>query len=68
VLRERYAEITAMDRAIGMLRKHLAATGLRDNTLLFLLRRQRHVADAALGFPHRGVKGQVYEGGTLVPG
>jgi arylsulfatase A-like enzyme len=35
VLRERYAEITAMDRAIGKLRKHLAAQQLRDNTLLF---------------------------------
>lgn len=68
VLRERYAEITAMDRAIGMLRKHLAATGLRDNTLLFYCGDNGTSADGALGFPHRGVKGQIYEGGTLVPG
>lgn len=68
VLRERYAEITAMDRAIGMLRKHLAAQGLRQNTLLFYCGDNGTSADAALGFPHRGVKGQVYEGGTLVPG
>lgn len=68
VLRERYAEITAMDRAIGTLRKHLAAKGLRDNTLLFYCGDNGTSADGALGAPHRGVKGQVYEGGTLVPG
>jgi arylsulfatase A-like enzyme len=68
VLRERYAEITAMDRAIGRLRKHLAAEGLRQDTLLFYCGDNGTSADAALGVPHRGVKGQVYEGGTLVPG
>ena len=68
VLRERYAEITAMDRAIGVLRKHLAAQGLRQNTLLFYCGDNGTSADSALGIPHRGVKGQVYEGGTLVPG
>lgn len=68
VLRERYAEITAMDRAIGMLRKHLAAQGLKQDTLLFYCGDNGTSADAALGVPHRGVKGQVYEGGILVPG
>jgi len=68
VLRERYAEITAMDRAIGTLRKHLATRGLRDHTLLFYCGDNGTSGDAALGFPHRGAKGQVYEGGTLVPG
>ncbi|SKA96886.1 Arylsulfatase A [Prosthecobacter debontii] len=68
VLRERYAEITAMDRAIGQLRKHLAQTGLREDTLLFYCGDNGTSADSALGEPHRGVKGQVYEGGTLVPG
>ena len=68
VLRERYAEITAMDRAIGMLRKHLAETGLRDNTLLFYCGDNGTSPESALGFPHRGVKGEIYEGGTLVPG
>jgi arylsulfatase A-like enzyme len=68
VLRERYAEITAMDRAIGRLRKHLAEQGLRKDTLLFYCGDNGTSADAALGVPHRGVKGQVYEGGTLVPG
>ena len=68
VLRERYAEITAMDRAIGMLRKHLAEPGLRENTLLFYCGDNGTSPESALGSPHRGVKGQVYEGGTLVPG
>ncbi len=68
VLRERYAEITAMDRAIGKLRKHLAAEDLRENTLLFYCGDNGTSADSALGVPHRGVKGQVYEGGILVPG
>jgi arylsulfatase A-like enzyme len=68
VLRERYAEITAMDRAIGTLRKHLADAGLRQDTLVFYCGDNGTSPDAALGFPHRGAKGQVYEGGTLVPG
>ncbi len=68
VLRERYAEITAIDRAIGTLRKQLAARGLREETLLFYCGDNGTSPDAALGFPHRGMKGQVYEGGTLVPG
>jgi arylsulfatase A-like enzyme len=68
VLRERYAEITAMDRAIGTLRKHLATSGLRDNTLLFYCGDNGTSPDASLVLPHRGVKGQVYEGGVLVPG
>jgi arylsulfatase A-like enzyme len=68
VLRERYAEITAMDRAIGMLRTHLAENGLRQNTLLFYCGDNGTSGDSALGEPHRGVKGQVYEGGVLVPG
>lgn len=68
VLRERYAEITAMDRAIGMLRDHLSATGVRDDTLLFYCGDNGTSADGSLVSPHRGVKGQVYDGGTLVPG
>ena len=68
VLRERYAEITAMDRAIGTLRKHLAAQGLRQDTLLFYCGDNGTSPDATLASPHRGTKGQVYEGGILVPG
>ena len=68
VLRERYAEITAMDRSIGTLRKHLAKAGLRDNTLLFYCGDNGTSADGSLVTPHRCVKGQVYDGGILVPG
>jgi arylsulfatase A-like enzyme len=68
VLRERYAEITAMDRAIGMLRHYLVAEQLRENTLLFYCGDNGTSADGALGFPHRGVKSEMYEGGILVPG
>ena len=68
VLRERYAEITAMDRAIGTLRDHLAATGLKQNTLLFYCGDNGTSPETALGEPHRGVKNTVYEGGLLVPG
>jgi arylsulfatase A-like enzyme len=68
VLRERYAEITAMDRAIGMLRRHLSESGLRDNTLLFYCGDNGTSPDASLGRPHRGTKATVYEGGILVPG
>lgn len=68
VLRERYAEITAMDRAIGQLRNHLAEQGLRRDTLLFYCGDNGTSRDASLASPHRGVKGEVYEGGVLVPG
>ncbi len=67
VLRERYAEITAMDRAIGILRDHLSVRSMRDNTLLFYCGDNGTSADGSLVTPHRGVKGQVYDGGTLVP-
>lgn len=68
VLRERYAEITAMDRSIGNLRQFLADNDLRDNTLLFYCGDNGTSADGALASPHRGVKSEVYEGGILVPG
>ena len=35
VLRERYAEITAMDRAIGSLRDYLKTQDLREDTLVW---------------------------------
>lgn len=68
VLRERYAEITAMDRAIGVLREHLAASGLRENTLLFYCGDNGTSPDGFLDSPHRGMKADFYEGGTRVPG
>ena len=68
VLRERYAEITAMDRAIGVLRKHLAGSGLRENTLLFYCGDNGTSPDGFRESPHRGMKADFYEGGTRVPG
>ncbi|MDZ7617547.1 MAG: sulfatase-like hydrolase/transferase [Patescibacteria group bacterium] len=68
VLRERYAEITAMDRAIGILRKHLAKEGLRENTLVFYCGDNGTSTCGLLCSPHRGAKGQIYEGGVRVPG
>ena len=68
VLSERYAEITAMDRAIGQLRDHLAAQGLRQDTLLFYCGDNGTSEAPSLASPHRGVTGKVYDAGTLVPG
>jgi arylsulfatase A-like enzyme len=68
VLRERYAEITAMDRAIGKLRRHLDREGLRRSTLLWYCGDNGTPGDGAVTIPFRGQKGQVYEGGVRVPG
>lgn len=72
----RFAEITAMDRAIGTLRTALRDLGVRDHTLLWFN------SDNGItweGIPEaqrkdlfngtwRGKKGELYEGGVLVPG
>jgi len=67
VLQERYAEITAMDRAIGQLRDWLEANGQRDNTLLWYFSDNGSPGDGAVTSPLRGHKGQMYEGGIRVP-
>jgi arylsulfatase A-like enzyme len=68
VLRERYAEITAMDRAIGQMRTYLAERKLKDNTIVFYCGDNGTPPEGAIGGPHRGRKSQIYEGGVLVPG
>jgi arylsulfatase A-like enzyme len=68
VLRERYAEIPAMDRAIGNLRHYLQAEGLRDNTLLWYCGDNGVPASGRATTPFRGQKGTMYEGGVRVPG
>lgn len=68
VLRERFAEITAMDRAIGQLRDHLGATQLRQNTLLWYCGDNGTPQEANATVPFRGQKGDIYEGGVRVPG
>ena len=69
VLQERYAEITAMDRAIGKLRDYLKNNHLRENTLVWYCGDNGTPPDARrTGMTHRGQKGNLYEGGVLVPG
>jgi arylsulfatase A-like enzyme len=67
-LRARFAEITAMDRAMGQLRQHLSRAGLRDNTLLWYCGDNGVPPEGRLTTPYRGHKGDVYDGGLRVPG
>ena len=64
VLRERYAEITAMDRAIGRLRKHLADKGLRQDTLLFYCGDNGTSADS-IGCKHAALVTSALWGGKV---
>jgi len=69
VLQERYAEITAMDRSIGKLRKFLFDNGLQENTLVLYCGDNGTCATAArTGMTLRAQKGSMYEGGVRVPG
>jgi arylsulfatase A-like enzyme len=68
VLRERYAEITAMDRSIGKLRDYLKDHRLRQNTLLWYCGDNGVPGGVHVTTPFRGHKGQMYEGGIRVPG
>lgn len=68
VLRERYAEITAMDRAIGSLRDYLKAQDLRENTLVWYCGDNGVPPSGRITTPFRGQKGTLYEGGVRVPG
>ncbi len=68
VLRERFAEITAMDRAIGQLRTHLRTTAQRDNTFLLYCGDNGTPQEAVATVPFRAHKGSIYEGGMRVPG
>ncbi len=67
VLQARYAEITAMDRAVGSLREHLKGAQLRENTLLWYCSDNGAPSEASLASPLRASKGAVYEGGVRVP-
>jgi len=67
VLRERYAEITAMDRAIGQMRDYLRREALRPNTLLWYCGDNGTPQEGNVTVPFRGQKGNVYEGGVRVP-
>tara|TARA_R110002049_G_scaffold3795_5_gene27557 strand:- start:15893 stop:17425 length:1533 start_codon:yes stop_codon:yes gene_type:complete len=68
VLPARYAEITAMDRAIGKLRAYLTKKGLKENTLIWYCGDNGIPSSGLYHSNLRGLKGTVYEGGTKVPG
>jgi arylsulfatase A-like enzyme len=69
VLKERYAEITAMDRAIGKLRTYLADNNLEENTLFMYVGDNGTPGSAGhAAMTLRESKGTMYEGGIRVPG
>ena len=69
-LRHRFAEITAMDRAIGRFRTALREIGAAENTLVWFNSDNglppNHKGDSYDG-GWRGSKGTVFEGGLRVP-
>jgi hypothetical protein len=75
-IRHRFAEITAMDRAIGKFRQTLEDLGVVDNTLLWYtsdngMTREGIPAgqrEALWNGDLRASKGSLYEGGVRVPG
>lgn len=62
-----YGEITAMDRAFGYLRDALDDLDIRDNTILWYTSDNGALPKVGSTGGHRGHKGNVYEGGLLVP-
>ncbi|HKK63060.1 MAG TPA: sulfatase-like hydrolase/transferase [Bacteroidales bacterium] len=69
VLQERYAEITAMDRAIGKIRTYLSENNLKKNTLFMYVGDNGTPGSAGHAYMKlRKSKGTMYEGGIRVPG
>ena len=62
-----YGEITGMDRAFGRLRHELKELGLRDNTVLWFCSDNGALPKVGSSGGRRGHKGEIYEGGLLVP-
>jgi arylsulfatase A-like enzyme len=60
-------EITAMDRAFGRIRAELKKLGLTDSTVLWYCSDNGALPKVGSAGGRRGFKGQVYEGGLLVP-
>ncbi len=62
-----YGEITGMDRAFGKLRGGLERLGIRGNTILWYCSDNGALNKVGSAGDHRGFKGDIYEGGLLVP-
>ena len=62
-----YGEITAMDHAFGRLRDALTEMGVRKNTILWYTSDNGALPSVGSSGGHRGDKGDVYDGGLLVP-
>ena len=62
-----YGEITGMDRAFGKLRDGLGKLGIRENTILWYCSDNGALNRVGSAGDHRGFKGDIYEGGLLVP-
>jgi arylsulfatase A-like enzyme len=60
-------EITAMDRSFGRVRKELKDLGIADDTILWYCSDNGALPKVGNTGGRRGFKGQVYEGGLLVP-
>jgi arylsulfatase A-like enzyme len=62
-----YGEITGMDRAFGKIRQGITDLGVRENTILWYCSDNGALPGLGSTGGHRGHKGDVYEGGLLVP-
>ncbi|MHC4994404.1 MAG: sulfatase-like hydrolase/transferase [Planctomycetota bacterium] len=65
--REFLGEVTGMDRAYGKLRQGLVDLGVRDNTIFWYCSDNGGLPRVGNTGPFRADKGDVYEGGLLVP-
>ena len=65
--REFLGEITAMDRAFGKIRGEIKNLGLTGDTILWYCSDNGALPKVGSAGARRGNKGQVYEGGLLVP-
>lgn len=66
-LRNFYGEITGIDRAFGRLRAELERLGIRKDTLLWYTSDNGALPRVGSTGGRRGHKGNIYEGGLLVP-
>lgn len=64
--RNLYAEITAMDAAVGKLRQSLRELGIHENTIFWYTSDNGGLPEAEAS-GGRGYKGDIYEGGLRVP-